>query len=73
MEGMNEIVTNLVQVPAARGKVMPDTDSISDDFPELCWPTTTIWGRSISTETLFEDSEVSSRMRRKEEPLQWER
>ena len=38
----------LVQVPAARGNVMPEIDSMSDDFPALWDPITAICGRSIS-------------------------
>jgi len=41
-----------VQVPAARGKVIPDIDSMRDDFPALWEPMTAIWGRSISICTL---------------------
>ena len=45
----------LVQVPAARGRVIPDIDSISEDFPALCDPMTAIVGRSISAPTLDEN------------------
>jgi hypothetical protein len=34
----------LVQVPAARGRVIPDMASISDDFPALCDPKTAMTG-----------------------------
>ena len=44
--------THLVQVPLARGKVIPEMDSIREDFPALCEPTTAIIGRSISDCTL---------------------
>ena len=44
--------TYLVQVPAARGKVIPEIDSIKDDLPALCEPMTAICGRSMSTWTL---------------------
>lgn len=55
--------TNLVQVPAARGKVMPDMDSINDDFPALWLPITAIWGRSMSTCTLVHKKVSESRPR----------
>ena len=35
-----------VHVPAARGRVMPEMASMSDDLPALCEPMTAIWGRS---------------------------
>ena len=41
-----------VQVPAARGSVIPEIDSMREDFPALWDPITAIWGRSISTCTL---------------------
>jgi hypothetical protein len=41
-----------VHVPAARGSVIPEMDSIRDDFPALWIPITAIWGRSISIWTL---------------------
>jgi hypothetical protein len=44
--------TDLVQVPAARGNVMPEIDSMSDDFPALWFPMTAICGKSMSTWTL---------------------
>lgn len=44
--------TYRVQVPAARGSVIPEIDSIREDFPALWDPITAIWGRSISTCTL---------------------
>jgi hypothetical protein len=43
-----------VHVPAARGSVIPDIDSMSDDFPALWAPMTAIWGRSISIWTLID-------------------
>jgi len=45
--------TYRVQVPAARGKVMPEIDSISEDFPALWAPITAICGRSMSVWTLL--------------------
>ena len=44
--------SHLVQVPAARGNVMPEIDSMSDDLPALWDPITAICGRSISLWTL---------------------
>jgi len=41
-----------VQVPAARGSVIPDIDSINEDFPALWEPITAIVGKSISAPTL---------------------
>jgi len=38
-----------VQVPEARGRVIPEIDSMREDFPADWFPTTAIWGRSIST------------------------
>ena len=52
----------LVQVPAARGRVMPDMDSIKDDFPALCEPMTAITGRSISVPTLHGNENMSQRL-----------
>lgn len=49
----------LVQVPAARGRVIPDIDSIKEDFPALCDPTTAIIGRSMSAPTLDENETTS--------------
>lgn len=40
--------THLVQVPLARGRVIPEMDSIKEDLPALCEPTTAIIGRSMS-------------------------
>ena len=44
----------LVQVPEARGKVIPDMASIRDDFPALCDPKTAMMGISRSNCTLRE-------------------
>jgi hypothetical protein len=44
----------LVQVPRARGRVMPEIDSMSDDFPALCDPTTAMVGISSSRSALRE-------------------
>ena len=41
-----------MQVPAARGRVIPDIASIRDDFPALWEPMTAIMGKSISAPTL---------------------
>ena len=49
----------LVQVPAARGRVIPDIDSIREDFPALCEPTTAIMGKSTSAPTLHENENTS--------------
>jgi hypothetical protein len=38
----------LVQVPEARGKVIPDIASMSEDFPALCDPKTAMTGMSSS-------------------------
>lgn len=38
----------LVQVPEARGKVIPDMASMSEDFPALCDPKTAMTGMSSS-------------------------
>ena len=46
--------TYLVQVPLARGRVIPEMDSIKDDLPALWDPTTAIMGKSISDWTLRE-------------------
>ena len=51
----------LVQVPAARGRVIPDIDSINDDFPALWEPMTAIIGKSISAPTLRGNENVSQR------------
>jgi len=48
-----------VQVPAARGRVIPDIDSIKDDLPALCEPMTAIMGKSISAPTLHENENRS--------------
>ena len=45
----------LVHVPAALGSVIPEIDSINDDFPALWEPITAIMGKSISAPTLDED------------------
>ena len=37
--------------------MIPDMDSISEDFPALCEPMTAIWGKSMSTCTLHWDEE----------------
>jgi len=42
----------LVHVPAERGSVIPEIDSIRDDLPALCEPITAIMGRSMSIWTL---------------------
>ena len=34
-ENSRDALSHLVQVPEARGKVMPDMASMSDDFPAL--------------------------------------
>jgi hypothetical protein len=47
----------LVQVPAARGRVIPDMDSIREDLPALCEPITAIIGKSISVPTLDRDED----------------
>lgn len=44
----------LVHVPDARGRVIPDIDSIKDDLPALWEPMTAIMGKSISAPTLDE-------------------
>ena len=44
----------LVQVPRARGKVIPDMASIRDDFPALCAPKTAMIGISRSNCALRE-------------------
>jgi hypothetical protein len=46
--GWEPMMYYLVQVPEARGKVTPDIDSISEDFPALCAPTTAMTGMSSS-------------------------
>lgn len=47
---------DLVHVPAERGRVIPEMDSIRDDLPALCEPITAIMGRSMSVCTLDIDS-----------------
>lgn len=42
----------LVHVPAERGSVIPEMDSIRDDLPALCEPMTAIMGKSMSICTL---------------------
>jgi len=44
--------THRVQVPLARGSVMPEIASIREDFPALCHPIAAIAGISRSTSTL---------------------
>ena len=44
----------LVQVPEARGKVIPDMASMSEDFPALCDPKTAMTGMSSSRWALRE-------------------
>ena len=44
----------LVQVPGARGRVIPDMASIRDDFPALCDPKTAMTGMSRSSCALRE-------------------
>lgn len=41
-----------MQVPLARGSVMPEIASIREDFPALCQPITAIVGMSKLTSTL---------------------
>jgi hypothetical protein len=48
IHGRSQGMYYLVQVPEARGKVIPDIASISDDFPALCDPRTAIMGTSSS-------------------------
>ena len=50
-----------MQVPAARGRVIPDIDSIKDDFPALWEPMTAIMGKSISVPTLRGNENMSQR------------
>jgi len=45
---------------------MPDMDSMREDFPALWEPMTAIWGRSISTWTLY-SQELASRPKDKSE------
>lgn len=45
-----------MQVPEARGRVIPDIDSIKEDLPADWLPTTAICGRSMSTWTLTHHS-----------------
>ena len=47
----------LVQVPAARGRVIPDMATIRDDFPALCDPNTAMMGMSRSNCTLRDERE----------------
>jgi len=42
-----------VHVPEARGRVIPEIDSMREDFPADWIPTTAIWGRSMSSCTLM--------------------
>ena len=62
-------ITYRVQVPAARGRVIPDIDSMSDDFPALCEPMTAIWGRSMSTCTLHWTTSKNQLDRNKGRPV----
>ncbi len=39
----------LVQVPLARGRVIPEIASMSEDFPALCDPRTAMMGMSRSS------------------------
>ena len=41
-----------MQVPLARGSVMPEIASMSEDFPALCQPITAMEGMSRSTSAL---------------------
>ena len=50
-----------MQVPAALGRVIPDIDSINDDFPALWEPMTAIMGKSISAPTLRGNENVLQR------------
>lgn len=52
IERENKPKIYLVQVPAARGSVIPEMASINDDFPALWEPMTAICGRSMSVWTL---------------------
>ena len=45
--------THRVQVPLARGNLIPEIASISEDLPALCDPVTQMTGRSMSAWTLF--------------------
>lgn len=45
-------MTHRVQVPLARGSVIPEIDSMREDLPALCDPITAIIGRSMSNCTL---------------------
>jgi hypothetical protein len=44
----------LVHVPEARGRVMPEMDSMSEDFPALCEPRTAMTGISRSRWALWD-------------------
>ena len=48
----------LVQVPDARGRVIPDMASIRDDFPALCDPRTAMTGMSRSNCALREKRNI---------------
>jgi hypothetical protein len=51
----------LVHVPEARGRVIPEIDSMSEDFPALCEPSTAMMGMSRSRWALGEKrNEVST-------------
>ena len=50
-----------MQVPAARGRVIPDIASIKEDFPALWEPTTAIVGKSTSAPTLYGNENISQR------------
>jgi hypothetical protein len=43
-----------VQVPLARGSVMPEIASMREDFPALCHPMTAMAGISRSTSALVQ-------------------
>jgi hypothetical protein len=45
-------MTHRVQVPLARGRVIPEIASMREDFPALCQPMTAIAGTSRSTSAL---------------------
>ena len=52
--GAKENIANLVHAtPGALGSVTPEMAWMSDDFPELCEPMTTMIGRSRSRSSLF--------------------
>ena len=42
-----------VHVPAARGSLTPEMDSMQEDLPALCDPMAAMVGRSMSTCTLY--------------------